>query len=213
MRSGHLDAGLQKVPGHMCARGAWVDQSKRPAPPQCAALSPPHQGKGPAASAVRDMLLQLRRESPPPPPPPGGARIGRVILLDREADVVTPLLTQITFEGLIDEVTGIKHGAAPLPSSAGEGACQGTRTGGSGGASRNRSSRVARRPHAITWARGAVRSDSSRPLGLPCVAPPRRRRQRRRRRRRGAAEQQRPLLPGVSGPALLHSQPAVRGGS
>jgi hypothetical protein len=29
-------------------------------------------------------------------------------------DLVTPLMTQITFEGLIDEVTGIRHGAAAL---------------------------------------------------------------------------------------------------
>jgi hypothetical protein len=40
-------------------------------------------------------------------------RIHRVILLDREVDLVTPLMTQITLEGLIDEVTGIRAGAVP----------------------------------------------------------------------------------------------------
>ncbi len=34
-----------------------------------------------------------------------------MILIDREVDLVTPMMTQITFEGLIDEVTGIKYGA------------------------------------------------------------------------------------------------------
>ena len=34
-------------------------------------------------------------------------------VLCREADILTPMMTQITFEGLIDEVTGIKHGAVP----------------------------------------------------------------------------------------------------
>lgn len=30
-----------------------------------------------------------------------------------QVDLVTPMMTQITFEGLIDEVTGIKNGAVP----------------------------------------------------------------------------------------------------
>jgi hypothetical protein len=50
-----------------------------------------------------------------PPTTLAGAppRIHRVILLDREVDLVTPLMTQITLEGLIDEVTGIRAGAVP----------------------------------------------------------------------------------------------------
>lgn len=43
-------------------------------------------------------------------------RINRMILLDREVDMVTPMMTQITFEGLIDEVTGIRHGSVPWQS-------------------------------------------------------------------------------------------------
>lgn len=31
-------------------------------------------------------------------------------MVDREVDILTPMMTQITFEGLIDEVTGIKNG-------------------------------------------------------------------------------------------------------
>ncbi|PNG99090.1 Vacuolar protein sorting-associated protein 33, partial [Tetrabaena socialis] len=43
----------------------------------------------------------------------GPGRIDRLILLDREVDLLTPMMTQITFEGLLDEVTGIKHGSVP----------------------------------------------------------------------------------------------------
>ncbi len=113
------------------------------------------QGKGPAAAAVKDMALRLRRESPLPPAAAAACRIHRAVLLDREVDPVTPLLTQITFEGLIDEVTGIRHGsvsytpgrrdgpgaaAAPGPvgGEAGSGATGGTATaaGSSGGRGR-----------------------------------------------------------------------------
>jgi hypothetical protein len=84
-----------------------------PAPPSA-------QGKGPAAAAVRDICIKMRKERPPPAPGAAGAgaggpgRIGRLFLIDREVDLVTPMMTQITFEGLIDEVTGIRHGSVPL---------------------------------------------------------------------------------------------------
>ena len=82
------------------------------------------QGKGPAAAAVRDMIIRMRKEVPDSNLASSssgnsggssgggsGRGIDRCILLDREVDLVTPCMTQITFEGLIDEVTGIKHGA------------------------------------------------------------------------------------------------------
>jgi hypothetical protein len=31
-----------------------------------------------------------------------------MVILDRQADIVTPLCTQLTYEGLIDEIIGIK---------------------------------------------------------------------------------------------------------
>lgn len=37
-------------------------------------------------------------------------QIDAVILLDRSVDLITPLSTQLTYEGLIDEIFGIKHG-------------------------------------------------------------------------------------------------------
>ncbi|EFJ51049.1 hypothetical protein VOLCADRAFT_103690 [Volvox carteri f. nagariensis] len=97
-------------------------------------LIPRVQGKGPAATAVRDMCFRMRRESSRLPAVPplacgingaggdsavGGfvsGRIDRLILLDREVDLITPMMTQITFEGLVDEVIGIRYGSVPLQS-------------------------------------------------------------------------------------------------
>ena len=36
-----------------------------------------------------------------------------VILLDRNVDLLSPLLTQLTYEGLLDELFGIQNGAVP----------------------------------------------------------------------------------------------------
>lgn len=87
------------------------------------------QGKGPAASAVKDMLVKMRREAPLPPAAAAASHIQRAIILDREVDFITPMVTQITFEGLIDEVTGIKNGSVAYTPSRQEGA------GGAGGSS------------------------------------------------------------------------------
>ncbi|KAJ2880274.1 Vacuolar protein-sorting-associated protein 33, partial [Coemansia asiatica] len=40
-----------------------------------------------------------------------------VVIIDRAVDLVTPLLTQLTYEGLISEVFGISNGYVTLPSS------------------------------------------------------------------------------------------------
>uniref|UniRef100_A0A2P2I572 Vacuolar protein sorting-associated protein 33B-like n=1 Tax=Hirondellea gigas TaxID=1518452 RepID=A0A2P2I572_9CRUS len=42
--------------------------------------------------------------------------IGQLFVLDRDADLVTPLLTQLTYEGSIDEHFGIQAGVVELPS-------------------------------------------------------------------------------------------------
>ena len=42
-----------------------------------------------------------------------------MILLDREVDVVTPMCTQLTYEGLIDETLQIKNGSVTTDSSSG----------------------------------------------------------------------------------------------
>lgn len=51
-------------------------------------------------------LLNARRRAP---------LIDAIILLDRWVDPVTPLLNQLTFEGLIDEIYGITAGTAHFP--------------------------------------------------------------------------------------------------
>jgi vacuolar protein sorting-associated protein 33A len=37
-------------------------------------------------------------------------QIDALIVLDRGVDMITPLLTQLTYEGLVDELIGIKNG-------------------------------------------------------------------------------------------------------
>ena len=36
-------------------------------------------------------------------------RLDALVVLDRRVDMITPLLTQLTYEGLIDETLGIKN--------------------------------------------------------------------------------------------------------
>ena len=38
--------------------------------------------------------------------------IDQLILIDRDVDLVTPLCTQLTYEGLIDEIHGINNSNA-----------------------------------------------------------------------------------------------------
>lgn len=71
-------------------------------------IIPVIRGKGHCAVAVKDMLLRMRREM--------GLEdntvvpeIDNLFLIDRMTDCVTPVLTQLTYEGLIDEVFGIKN--------------------------------------------------------------------------------------------------------
>jgi hypothetical protein len=42
-----------------------------------------------------------------------------LIIIDRRVDMVTPLLTQLTHEGLIDEVIGVKNCTKTYTSSSG----------------------------------------------------------------------------------------------
>ena len=46
-----------------------------------------------------------------------------MILLDREIDVVTPMCTQLTYEGLIDETLQIKNGSVTTDGASGALAC------------------------------------------------------------------------------------------
>ncbi|EPQ61414.1 hypothetical protein GLOTRDRAFT_82875 [Gloeophyllum trabeum ATCC 11539] len=44
-------------------------------------------------------------------------KIDSLIILDRRTDMITPLLTQLTYEGLIDEMLGIKNSHVEVPAS------------------------------------------------------------------------------------------------
>lgn len=104
-------------------------------------LIPSLQGKGPAASAVKDMLVKMRKETPLPPAAAAASHIQRAIILDREVDFITPMVTQITFEGLIDEVTGIKNGSVSYTPSRQEGGVGAAGAGSSGAADGSRAGR------------------------------------------------------------------------
>eukprot|EP01094_Clydonella_sp_ATCC50884_P027895 TRINITY_DN8212_c0_g1_i1.p1 TRINITY_DN8212_c0_g1~~TRINITY_DN8212_c0_g1_i1.p1 ORF type:complete len:596 (+),score=194.45 TRINITY_DN8212_c0_g1_i1:119-1906(+) len=71
-------------------------------------IIPVIRGKGHCASAVKDMMLRMRREmaledNTVVP------EIDSLFLIDRMTDLITPVLTQLTYEGLIDEVFGIRN--------------------------------------------------------------------------------------------------------
>lgn len=46
----------------------------------------------------------------------GGTGLDELILLDRSLDLVTPMCTQLTYEGLMDETLHIRNGAVQLDS-------------------------------------------------------------------------------------------------
>lgn len=70
-------------------------------------------GKGAAASHVWKLLGRLDLE---PRTYPSTSHIDHLILLDRTVDLLTPLATQLTYEGLIDELFEIKNTTAHFPS-------------------------------------------------------------------------------------------------
>ena len=79
-------------------------------------------GKGQSAEAVERMCSRMSQEMDDLPP---AGSIRRMILLDRHpplplmshsitlssrsVDLITPLVTQVTYEGMIDEILGIKN--------------------------------------------------------------------------------------------------------
>ncbi|KAI7853803.1 Sec1-like protein [Circinella umbellata] len=85
-------------------------------------LFPKIIGKGDAARQLADMLVRMRREQAvvdevssftsskqPSLLNSVSNHIDQFIIIDRNIDIVTPLCTQLTYEGLIDETMGINH--------------------------------------------------------------------------------------------------------
>ncbi|CAG8454859.1 10426_t:CDS:10, partial [Paraglomus occultum] len=77
-------------------------------------------GKGDCAKQLADMLIRMRRERAVDDPVSAfsvSPSIDTLIIIDRQVDQITPLCTQLTYEGLIDEVFGIKTTVVELDSS------------------------------------------------------------------------------------------------
>ncbi|KAG8913148.1 hypothetical protein FRC01_004711, partial [Tulasnella sp. 417] len=78
-------------------------------------LFPRIVGKGDGAKKLTELLLHLRAH----PSDPVQAQhpnlqtqseiFDSLVIIDRSVDMVTPLLTQLTYEGLLDEVLGVKN--------------------------------------------------------------------------------------------------------
>ncbi|XP_049767289.1 vacuolar protein sorting-associated protein 33A [Schistocerca serialis cubense] len=77
--------------------------------------------KGTAACQVWDTLLRLRREQMPSASrlrrqqQHASSQIDHLLLIDRSIDLLSPLATQLTYEGLIDEIFGITNCTVQLP--------------------------------------------------------------------------------------------------
>ncbi|KAL1963117.1 hypothetical protein VTN77DRAFT_8660 [Rasamsonia byssochlamydoides] len=84
-------------------------------------------GKGDNARRLADLLVRMRRELEAEESSASSngfgkhslpsASIENLTIIDREVDFGTPLLTQLTYEGLIDEFVGIKNNQADVDSS------------------------------------------------------------------------------------------------
>lgn len=70
-------------------------------------------GKGDRARILADTLVRMRAEHDAAGHSPFALApstvLGELIVIDRDVDLVTPLMTQLTYEGLIDETMGIKN--------------------------------------------------------------------------------------------------------
>ena len=84
-------------------------------------LFPRILGKGDNARRLMDLLLRMRSEAVAEEDPSvsglgmmPSSSIESLIIIDREADFATVLLTQLTYEGLIDEMYGIKDNQAEV---------------------------------------------------------------------------------------------------
>lgn len=87
-------------------------------------LFPRITGKGDNAKRVAELLSRMRQELLAGEATSEFDKTGlapsttteSVIIIDREVDMVTPLLTQLTYEGLIDEVFGIQNNQTEVDS-------------------------------------------------------------------------------------------------
>jgi len=71
-------------------------------------------GKGTAAAQVFDLMVRMKRETCGQEPKVR-TQIDTLVILDRAVDLISPLPTQLTYEGLIDEMFGIQCASVRLP--------------------------------------------------------------------------------------------------
>lgn len=76
-------------------------------------------GKGDQALKAKNLLKRLQAQTPKKTPGSLSLsdKLDALIIIDRRVDMVTPLLTQLTYQGLIDELLGITSGHVELPAS------------------------------------------------------------------------------------------------
>ncbi|MED6122788.1 Vacuolar protein-sorting-associated protein 33 [Stylosanthes scabra] len=80
-------------------------------------LIPNVRAKGKASVRVADILNRMQAEEPVNSSDMVMPEINTLILLDREVDMVTPLCSQLTYEGLLDEFLNIKNGSVEIDAS------------------------------------------------------------------------------------------------
>ncbi|KAF8079084.1 Sec1-like protein [Lyophyllum atratum] len=84
-------------------------------------LFPRIVGKGDGAARLATLLARETPKSSNSSSPDTlltpSEKIDSLIVVDRRVDMITPLLTQLTYEGLIDELIGIKNSHVELPAS------------------------------------------------------------------------------------------------
>ncbi|KAI4351470.1 hypothetical protein L6164_005838 [Bauhinia variegata] len=75
------------------------------------------RAKGKASVRVADILNRMQAEEPVNTPDMVVPEINTLILIDREVDMVTPLCSQLTYEGLLDEFLHVNNGSVELDAS------------------------------------------------------------------------------------------------
>ena len=79
-------------------------------------IIPTIYGQGKNAKLLCDILLKKRKELEHRCTKQA-AQFDNLIIIDRSIDLISPLITQLTYEGLIDEIYGIKNNNVKLPGS------------------------------------------------------------------------------------------------
>ncbi|XP_057979188.1 vacuolar protein-sorting-associated protein 33 homolog isoform X1 [Malania oleifera] len=75
------------------------------------------RAKGKASVRIADILNRMQVEEPVNLSDMGVPEINTLILLDREVDMVTPMCSQLTYEGLVDEFLRVNNGSVELEAS------------------------------------------------------------------------------------------------